>query len=164
MACSILHKVVKCIKVLKTVREGSNLKKAVIVSFVTICLLAMAGCAETPKEVKENMKKYGDETKKIANVEVTYCKPDQVEASVEKAKKLSLQNFKLPEKIDFSSVKQLSILEMQVPSGFKKYADDIAKLCGLNIPKWTEDKGNFYGDDSLVYDDHLDRMLVGHSP
>lgn len=99
-----------------------SLRNLFVIAFIGLMLCA---CQDTPAEVKQNMKEYGD-NKQVKESEVTYCSVEQLKKS--KMPEITDSSLKFPKKVDFSGIEGVEVLSLSTENNF---------LIEQNVEKYT---------------------------
>ncbi len=90
--------------------------KRIKIILAALCFaILFCACQEAPREVRENMKKYGDNPQ-LESSEITYCSVDEIKQA--KLPELTGSNLSFPEHIDFSGVEDVEILHLSLEKDF----------------------------------------------
>ncbi len=102
------------------------MKRVEIFLAVLCAAVYLCACQEAPREVEENMKKYGDNPQ-LESSEITYCSVDEMKQA--KLPEITGSNLSFPEYIDFSEIEGVEILQLSLEKDFlnegnvKKYME-----------------------------------------
>ncbi len=125
--------------------------KRVRIWFVLLCTgLLCCGCQETPDEVKERMKSYGD-NKQLASEEVKYCTVDELRKSNISDLGIELDNMILPDEVDFSGIDAVEELSMSFDRDHLKNKKQFLKIFGINEDTLIEEGKTATGK-TVTYD------------
>lgn len=91
------------------------------------CAILLCGCQEAPKEVKENMKEYGDNPQ-VETSKVTYCSPQELKDA--KLPEIIGNNLEFSGEVDFSDVEGVELLHLSLEEDFLS-EDNIGKYMSL---------------------------------
>lgn len=130
--------------------------------FVTVFVGSLlCACQETPAEVKQNMREYGDNAQVKAS-EITYCSVEQLKE--EKMPEITGSSLVLPNKVDFSGVEGVEVLHLSTEKNFltKKNVDKYTTLFGVDKSKM--EKMDSIAEDgwgkSLDYDSEKEQIYL----
>ncbi len=115
---------------------------------VLICIFScgvLCGCRKTPEEVTDRMKDYGENEQITEDVELTYCKPDELKNAGIADIDIDMGNIELPDKVDFSGVEDVCRLHMSYEKDFLKNKDAYMELFGINKDSFSENYDNVFG-------------------
>lgn len=118
--------------------------------YIVIVSMLLCGCQDTPEQVKENMKEYGDNVQ-VKNSEVSYCSPEELKKT--KMPNITGSNLTFPDKVDFSHVEGVDLLHLSLEKNFltDKNIEKYCTLFGVNKNKLKKDSGAGWGE-TLTYD------------
>lgn len=114
-------------------------KSILLVAFFILCLLA--GCQQTPNEVLDRMKNYGD-GKQIEKSEEDYCSIEELKNAKMEDIEHTPDNLELPKQVDFSRIESISNLTLKRYENYGTYKDDIAVMLGVRNPSWIMEEGD----------------------
>lgn len=106
--------------------------KKLLKIFFVCCIMICTGCQSTPEVVEERMSGYGSNGQ-IKSDDINYCSLLELKNANLKDINVELDNMVLPEKIDFSQVESVEVLDMSFESGFTDNKERIAGLFGLML-------------------------------
>lgn len=116
------------------------MKKTTIFAYFFFLSL-LAGCQQTPDEVRERMGSYGS-GKQIEKPEKTYYTIEELRnASIEDIDHVP-DNLKLPGQVDFSGIEGVSNLTLKRYENYGTHRDDIAAMLGVDNPDWSMVEGD----------------------
>ena len=95
------------------------------------------GCQSTPEVVEKRMSGYGSNGQ-IKSDDINYCSLLELKNANLKDINVELDNMVLPEKIDFSQVESVEVLDMSFESGFTDNKEHIAGLFGVDADLLTD--------------------------
>ncbi len=113
-----------------------------------ICIFScgvLCGCRKTPEEVTDRMKDYGENEQITEDVELNYCKPDELKNASIADIDIDTGNIKLPDKVDFSGVEDVCRLHMSYEKDFLADKDKYMQLFGTNKDTFTESYDGVFG-------------------
>lgn len=88
----------------------------------------ITGCASTPSEVKDEMSKYNGRDKTISDFDYSYVNVSELKSSSEGAVKRDYGQFTVSDKVAFSQIEELNIMEFFPAEGFLKNSQEAMKL------------------------------------
>jgi uncharacterized lipoprotein YehR (DUF1307 family) len=98
-------------------KEGFDYENTGILPLFLYLCLSLSGCPEAPQEVKDNLKKYGENNQE-KNTDLTYCSIDELRSSKLADITLDYSNLDIESKVNFSDVESVYISEMKYKEGY----------------------------------------------
>lgn len=111
--------------------------KKLLKIFFVCCIMICTGCQSTPEVVEKRMSGYGSNGQ--INLMIIITARSQNKNANLKDINVELDNMVLPEKIDFSQVESVEVLDMSFESGFTDNKEHIAGLFGVDADLLTAD-------------------------
>lgn len=112
--------------------------KKLLKIFFVCCIMICTGCQSTPEVVEKRMSGYGSNGQ-IKSDDNNYCSLLELKNANLKDINVELDNMVLTEKIDFSQVESVEVLDMSFESGFTDNKEHIAGLFGVDADLLTAD-------------------------
>lgn len=141
-------------------KEVTDMKNVKFCGMFLIIVLLFCGCQETPEQVKENMKQYGDNSQ-VEVSEITYCSPEEL-------KNVSMtedtgNGLRLPEAVNFSGVETVELLHLSIEKDFlaDQTVSKYTKLFGVDKDELEEvEAGESSWGKSFEYDSEKQRKYL----
>lgn len=134
------------------------MKKSVVTLLICVCCLT--GCQATPEQVKENKENY-NKNQQIDSVEISRCRVDELQNSVEEALKGEYENIVLPEKIDFSKVEEVNEMTFVYANDFLKNKESVGKTLGYDNLIWEEAQSAVKNERSQIAENLQEKYYIG---
>lgn len=140
---------------------GCTLKRLKFGILLIVCLLLCA-CESAPKEVEQDMKKYGN-NEQLKETKVKYCTVEELGKTDIKKVKERNPGIDIPDDIDFSDIKEVNLVTTKYDDNYiDKNREEYTKLFGVDNNRLKEsENGNNGGGKYLIYEDKEQYFCIG---
>lgn len=136
------------------------LKKNKVYVVILMCgLLFLCGCKSTPSDVKKRMESYGDNSQTDSE-DIKYCSVSDLNKTNIKDINVDLDNMVLPDKIDFSDVQSISLLDMSFEEDFaERNRESLVKLFNVDENSRIDDT-EYLGAKTISYQNDKQELCI----